>query len=145
MKENNLSSCSSFCQPMEGQKIIHVCNQKNGPSLTIKNKHSHNMQMRLNTFKTSLSIIHHPMDKVKSTNDQDMVQIMVSQSLRTSDQSEIQTVHDQGETFYQKEPVNVEKNCFSRNLTTIQVMSTQNITINQIKITSSQDLFKERK
>ena len=40
---------------MEGQKIIHDCNQKNGPSLTIQTMHSRNMQMRLNTFKTSLS------------------------------------------------------------------------------------------
>ena len=40
---------------MEGQKIIHDCNQKNGQSLTIQTMHSRNMQMRLNTFKTSVS------------------------------------------------------------------------------------------
>ena len=38
---------------MKGQKIINDCNLS--PSLTIQTMHSHNMQMRLNTFKTSLS------------------------------------------------------------------------------------------
>ena len=40
---------------MEGQKIIYDCSQKNGPSLTIQTMHGCNMQMRLNTFKTSIA------------------------------------------------------------------------------------------
>ncbi len=61
--------------------------------------HSRNMQMRLNTFNTSLSTCLSPKAKAKSTNNQNIAGNMVSQSLRTSDQSEIQTVHDQGVIF----------------------------------------------
>ena len=142
-KENDLSSCFSLCQAMEGQKIIYDCNQKDGPSLTMQTMHSCSMQIRLNTFRTSLSTYHSPKEKAKSTNNQNMVQIMVSQSLRTSDQSEIQTVHDQGVIHCQSESVFIEKDKFHRNLISIQVVSTHHITINQIEITSSQDLYKE--
>ena len=55
---------------------------------------------------------------------------MASQSLRTSDQSEIQTAHDQGVIFCHSESVSMEKDNFNGNLISIQVVSTHNITIN---------------
>ena len=59
-----------------------------------------------------------------------MVYITVSQSLRTSDQSEIQADHDQGVIFWPKEFVLIVKANFDKNLISNQVVGTHNIIVN---------------
>ena len=59
-----------------------------------------------------------------------MVYITVSQSLRTSDQSEIQADHDQGVILWPKEFVFKEKVKFDKNLISNKVVGTHNIIVN---------------
>ena len=59
-----------------------------------------------------------------------MVYITVSQSLRTSDQSEIQADHDQGVIYWPKEFVITGRVKFDKNLLSNQVVGTHNIIVN---------------
>ena len=89
--------------------------------------HSRIMQMRLNTFKASLSTCLLAPWKKQSPQ---MTKTWSVSLLRTNDQPEIQAVHIQGVLIRQKGPELIMKDNFNRNHISIHIVSTHCITIN---------------